>query len=108
MAIKNTDVNDEYPYIFMVNQTIQQRIPDTASEASQYFLTMVLKHYKIENDTIVFDDDSQFTIDIEDFTTETLIAAGQGDMTYADAHTAQQLGICKLVSDHTGKIFEVI
>lgn len=108
MAVKNTDPNEEYPFIFMVSQNIQQRIPESVSEPAQYALSLVWKYYKVVDDQMVFDESRQVTCDIDEFFTKALTDYAYADDTHLSTLMAQQYSVAKIAAEVTGDTFEVV
>ncbi len=109
MALKDTNPAEQYPYVFMVSQSIHQRTIENASEQAYYTLSMVWQYYKVdENNKIVFKPDDQYSYYDENFQLTATQDYISGDTTHAGTLTAQQLSIKKIVEQETGRSLEVV
>jgi hypothetical protein len=109
VALKDTNPNEEYPFIFMVAQSIHQRTIENASDQAYYTLSMVWKYYKIdENNKIVMDESRQHSYYDENFQLTAVSDYLSGDSTHANTLGTQQLSIKKIVEQETGVTLEVI
>jgi len=109
MALKNTDPNAEYPYVFMVSQSINQLRPQLATDPAEYTLSVVLMNYKIdENGQLVFDYDSQYSYTCDNFTALAFVNYSQGNATHLQTLGAQQLSIKEIVETELGITLEVL
>lgn len=109
MAIRDTNTAEEYPYVFLIRQSLGQRQLTTINAAPEYTLSLSWIYYKVlEDGSIVYDHSSLETVDIEDFFTTALTAAGSGEMAHFNTLGAQQESVRLLVEAKTGRSFEVV
>lgn len=103
MALKDTDINAEYPYFFFVEESIHQQERDNIADDPIYTLSLVWKRYKVETDgAMVMDDNSQQSYYDENFYTTAATKAAQGDMSDYDTLTAQTLSVKNIIEAETG------
>ena len=109
MALKNTDSNVEYPYIFFIEESICQQIVPKTTDVPFYTLSLVWKNYKVdENDNIIFDDNSQQSYYDDNFYVTAVTKAGNGDMSDMNTLLAQTASIKTIVEQETGVTLENI
>lgn len=100
MALKNTDVSAEYPYVFLIEQAIYQKPIYVATASPIYSISIAWKNYKITDDgTVIYDQENIYTFSDDNFYGNTILAASQGDMVFAQALGAQQVAIKKIIED---------
>lgn len=108
MAVKNVDLNVEYPYVFLVSQSLAQRRHNLASEAPEYTLSLTWKYYKVaDTGEVVFDDSRQVTIDIDNFFELAMQDYANGYDSHLATIMMQQESVRRIVSEYTGERYEV-
>lgn len=108
MALKNTDTNSEYPYAFMISQHVTQRVMENADDPPDYTVHVIYRFYKIENNKVVFDPNSQLTVDIDNLVTLAVNDATNGDLTHNNTLVAQELSVKRFLETETGATYEVV
>jgi hypothetical protein len=109
MALKDTDPNVEYPYFFMVEQSIFQSKIVNVSNTPSYSLSIAWKKYKVlEDGTMVFSLDKAETYYDDDYFITAYTDSVGGNLTHMNTLGAQQLSIKKIIEAETGSTLEVI
>lgn len=104
MALKSTDENDEYPYVFMISQSIAQQTVETGSDSPIYTLSIVWTYYKVlEDGSVHYQPDGQQSYYDENFYTSAVADHAGGDSTHLSTLAAQIESIKKIVEQETGK-----
>ena len=109
MALKNTDIAAEYPFIFMLEQSIHQsRIANDTSEP-KYTLSLAWTYYRVETDgSLTYAPNAVSTYFDDNFHGHALMDYLSGDMTHMQTLGAQQLSVQKIVESETGITLEVV
>jgi len=109
MAIKDTNLAAEYPYFFMVSQSIHQKLPETAGGDAEFELSIVWQRYRLgENGMFVLDPSSQYTYFDDNFYITAALDAGLGDLTHYSTLAAQTDSIKKIIEQETGLTLEIV
>ncbi len=109
MALKDTDASAEYPYIFMVEQSIHQRTFENENETPHYTLSIVWTYYKVDgNGDVTFDPDGQYSYYDENFYLSAAIDIQGGNNTHFNTLTAQTGSIKQIVEQETGLTLEIV
>lgn len=109
MAIKDTDTLAEYPYVFVVEQTITQGRFFHNSDTPRYEISFAWCYYRIdENGNIHFSPDPVQTFFTEDFYGLAVSRMQAEDMSHVNAIMAQQQSMCEIISTVSGRTLEVI
>lgn len=108
MALKNTDPNAEYPYYFMVSQSIHQRTIEFATDPAYYTIAIIWKAYKVENGEIIYDENSQYSYYDENFYQTAVTKYMGGDLTDVNTLGAQELSVKSIIEGELGITLEVV
>ncbi len=109
MAIRDTNTAEEFPYIFMIEQSIFQSRIFNQADNPKYSLSLAWLYYKIEADgTMVFSSEHPESYNNDDFYVDAVVHLMDGDSTHSDTLTAQQLSVKHIIQEHTGKTLEVV
>lgn len=109
MAIKLTDEAAEYPYVFMISQSICQQQFETEAESPYYTLSIIWSYYKINEDSSVsYDPNGQYSYYDDNFHTTATSDYMKGDATHATTLATQEASIAKIVADETAKALVVL
>lgn len=108
MAIRNTDPNVEFGYIYMRELTIAQSRITNVSDYPIYTVSIAWDFYKVVEGAIIYDPASVNTDYIEDFYSIALDEYMSGDSTKMNGLGANQLVVSQLISELTGLALEVI
>jgi hypothetical protein len=109
MALKDTNLSEEYPYIFLVEQSIHQGVIGNSADNPQYTLSLAWRYYKVlEDGAIVFKSGKPETYYDSDFYVSAITEYMSGDATDLQTLGAQQLSVKKIVESQTGRTLEVI
>ena len=109
MALKDTNPNEEYPYIFLISESICQQTVQKNTDTPIYTLSIVWNSYKVdENDNIIFKPDSQQSYYDDNFYITAVSKAGSGDVTDLNTLNNQVASIKAIVEAETGKTLEVL
>ena len=104
MALKSTNETDEYPYVFMISQSIAQQTVETGSDSPIYTLSIVWTYYKVlEDDSVKYQPDGQQSYYDENFYVTAVTDYSSGDATHISTLGAQVASIKKIVELETGK-----
>ena len=108
MAIRDTNPS-EYPYFFMVSQSIHQKIPEVAGGDAEYELSIVWQRYKLgESGGMILNPSSQYTYTDDNFYITAASDAGIGDLTHYSTLVAQVDSIKKIIEQETGLTLEIV
>ena len=109
MALKDINADSEYPYVFMVEQSIYQAKMKNDSETPAYSISLAWTHYKIE----VNGDYSYTPSPIQSYYNENFYGLAidgmqVGDNTHVNTLGAQQLSVKKIIEVESGVTLEAI
>ena len=104
MRLKSTDENDEYPYVFMISQSIAQQTVAHASDSPIYTLSIVWTYYKVlEDGSLQYQPDGQHSYYDENFYITAITDHAGSDSTHISTLEAQIASIKKIVGQESGK-----
>ena len=104
MSIKSIDEGDEYPYVFMISQSIAQQTVETNIDSPMYTLSIVWTYYKVHEDgSIEYQPDGQQSYYDDNFYTSAITEYAGGNSTHISTLSAQIASIKKIVEQETGK-----
>ena len=103
MALKITDAGIEFPYVFMLSQSICQQTTENFSAPPIYTLSLIWTYYKINEDgSVTYNPDGQFSYYDDNFYISAVTDMGAGQTDHISTLTAQIASIKKIVMDETG------
>ena len=108
MAVKDVNPDEEYPYVFMIEQSIMQSIITHVDEPPIYTVSMAWRYYKVTDvGDMVFKPEAETMYDAE-YYTHAVATMMSGNTVLVDAMNKQQSAIAFLLSEQTGRIFGVV
>lgn len=109
MAIKDTDPNAGFPYVFVVEQTITQSQLANHNDNPRYEISFAWRYYQVdESGAIQFAPGPAQTYFNDDFYGLAISEMLANNMSHVNAITAQQESMRQIIADVTGKSLEVI
>ena len=109
MGLKRTNPDAEYPYVFMLSQTIGQQTISNQSETPYYTLSLVWTYYKLDVDgNITYDHNTQHSYYDDNFYLTSITDYQAGEYTNINTLTAQELSVKRIVEQETGQVLEVV
>lgn len=109
MGLKITNPAEEYPYVFMLSQTIGQRTLSNQSDTPYYTLSLVWTYYKLDAEgNITYDHNTQHSYYDDSFYITSVADYQAGEPTHINTLTAQESSIKRIVEQETGQVLEVI
>ena len=109
MALKDTNIDSEYPYVFMLEQSIFQSKIKNSSDNPKYTLSLAWVYYKLELDgSMIFKPSQVQNYYDGDFYVSAVTDMMAGDNSHVNTLSFQQLSIKKIVEAETGLTLEVV
>lgn len=109
MAIKDTDPNADFPYVFVVEQTITQSQLANHNDNPRYEISFAWRYYQVdESGAIQFAPGPAQTYFNEDFYGLALTAMQASNLSHVDAIAAQQESMRQIIAEITGKTLEAV
>lgn len=108
MAIRNTDPNAEFNYVYMRELNITQSQISQTSDQPKYTVSVAWNFYKIVDGAIIYNLVDVDTYYEEDFYSIALSQYMSGDSTKMNSLGANQLVVSQVISELTGLVLEVI